>query len=527
MPTFHLQPLDLAIIVAYFAIVLVIGYAVSRRLKSGDDLFLAGRSLGFAAIGFSLFASNVSSTTLIGLSGQAYSTGISVANYEWMAGLLFLFMAFTTIPVFLKSQITTVPEYLERRFSPVTRKYFSALTIFLSIFVDTAASIYAGVLVLQTFVPELPFVPTCFALAILAGAYTTAGGLKAVVYTDILQAVVLLIGSTAIAYSVFAEFNFSWDQAVASLPEGRLSLIRPMDDPTLPWLGTLIGVPILGFYYWSTNQYIVQRVLGARNVEEARWGAALAGLLKITPLFIMVLPGVFAATLLPGLPDGDMVFPNLIKTYLPVGFTGLALAGLIAAIMSTVDSTLNSASTLVLHDFMDVRGQGWDDARILRVGRLVTGLLIIIAAIWPLAIREFPGLFNYIQQVFSYAVPPVVAIFLLGMFWRRTGASAALATLIFGHVLGAGIFAWRAYHASQGIPDGLPHFTIVAGIVTFICMGFCAVLSLAVPAKAPAEDTMWIASDAAPHKTLGWFQDYRIYSGVVAILTIAMVIIFW
>ncbi len=520
-----LHPIDYAVLAVYFLIVIAIGVVVSRRIKTGDDLFLAGRRLGFAAIGFSLFASNISSTTLIGVTGQAYSTGISVANYEWMAGLLFLFMAFTTIPIFLRLRITTVPEYLERRFGPLSRKYFSALTIFLSVIVDTAGSVYAGVLVLQTFVPDLPFVTTCIVLATFAGLYTITGGLAAVVYTDILQAVVLLVGSTAIAISVFAEFDFSFALASANLPDGQLSLIRPLDDPALPWLGTLIGVPILGFYYWSTNQYIMQRVLGARDTDQARWGASLAGLLKITPLFIMALPGAFAAGLIPDLENGDMVFPVLTTNFLPIGLTGLVLAGLIAAIMSTIDSTLNSASTLILHDFVDVEGNKWDEQRIVRTGRLVTGILIVVAALWPLVIRDFPGLFSYIQQVFSYAVPPVVAIFLLGMFWRQATGKAAFLTLLFGHGLGLGIFAFRSM---AGEADPLPHFTIVAGLSTLICVLFCVLTSL-MTGKTLEDRTasMWSPSDVAPNRPHPWFTDYRTHAFVVAILTLMTVIAFW
>lgn len=277
----NLTILDALVIALYFLIVIVIGWWVSRNMKSGEDLFLAGRSLGFATIGFSLFASNISSTTLIGVSGQAYASGISVASYELMAGILLAIMAFTTIPVFLRIRITTIPEFFGRRFGPVAQKYFSGVTLFLTVFVDMAASVYAGVVVLQAFFPAIPFVPMCIALAAFAGLYTAAGGLRAVVYTDVLQAIVLLIGAAGITYAVFSQFGFDWDTARATLPEGHLSIVRPADDAALPWPGLILGVPILGWFYWSSNQYVMQRLLGAKDMEQARRGASFAGLLKI------------------------------------------------------------------------------------------------------------------------------------------------------------------------------------------------------------------------------------------------------
>ena len=242
-----LHVVDLVIIGAYLVAVAAIGVWVARQTSSGDDLFLAGRSLGFFAIGLSLFASNISSTTLIGVTGAAYRSGISVAHYELMAAIILIVMAVFTIPVFLRCRLTTIPEYLEQRFGPAVCKYVSALTIFLSVFVDTAGSVYAGVIVVQTFAPSVPFVPACIALAAFAGLYTAAGGLRAVVYTDVLQAIVLLIGAFVISWQVFAQFDFSWSNAVSSIDADKLSLVRPLDDPDLPWLGVLVGLPVLGF----------------------------------------------------------------------------------------------------------------------------------------------------------------------------------------------------------------------------------------------------------------------------------------
>ncbi|WP_238120641.1 MULTISPECIES: sodium:solute symporter family transporter [unclassified Xanthobacter] len=519
-----LQSLDIIVVVAYLAVVAVIGIAVSRKSTSSEELFLAGRSLGGLAIGLSLFASNISSTTLIGVAGAAYGQGIAVAHYELWAALILVFMALFTIPVLLRTRITTIPEYLGRRFGRGVQRYVSALTIFLSIFVDAAGSVYAGILVLQVLVPDVPFVPACIGLALFAGAYTMAGGLRGVVYTDVIQALVLIAGSLALSYAVFARFDFSWAAVVAAVPADHLSLIRPASDDAMPWTGVLIGLPVLGFYYWGANQYIMQRVLGARSLESARRGAMLAAALKILPLFMMALPAAMALALLPPLDNGDQVFPMMVSHFLPVGMVGLVLSGLLAAIMSTIDSTLNSAATLVMYDFAGADRRQWSPAHAVTLGRLVTVGFIVIAALWPLVIREFPGLFNYIQQVFSYAVPPVVAVFLMGLFWRRATRAGAWAALLFGHGLGLALLGLRLGLARAGVADPLPHFTVVAGLSTLACVGVGAAVSRACPAPPAAghAGTLWVRGDAGGR--LRGLGDDRVMA--VAIL-VAVGVIVW
>lgn len=514
-----LQTVDYAVVLLYLVAVLVIGVLVARTTRTDDDLFLAGRSLGWGVIGLSLFASNISSTTLIGLSGAAYANGIAVANYEWMAGLVLALMAFTVIPVYLRGRISTVPEYLEQRFGPAGRKYFSAITIFLSIVVDTAGGLYAGALVLDAFFPRLVLWQTCAVLALFAGLYTAAGGLRAVVYTDALQAVVLLVGSTFIAWYVFADYDFSFAAVREAVPPERLSLIRPLDDPNLPWLGTLTGVPILGFWYWSTNQYITQRVLGARNEDHARWGAAFGGLLKVLPLFIMVIPGALAVRTFPNLENPDQVYPMMIGELLPPGLTGLVLAGLLAAIMSSVDSTLNSASTLVVKDFGVGASRAEERGGMLRVGRVTTLVFMVLAAVWAPMIARFGGLFDYLQQAFAILVPPVVAVFVGGLFTRRGDGRSAMTTLVVGHLMGVGFFV-----ASQ--LDAWPlHFTITAGIVTALSFGLFLATSRT---RDDLGDTVvWVPAMARPPADTPWYRDYRVYALTCAIVTIISVALFW
>lgn len=514
---------DLYIIGGYFAVVLAIGVWVGLRTKTDEDLFLGGRSLTWGIIGLSLFASNISSTTLIGLTGSAYGTGIAVSNYEWLAGLPLIVMAAVFIPIYLRARITTVPEYLELRYDVRSRKIFSLITIVISIMVDTAGGLYAGAVVLKVFFPDLILWQTTLVLALIAGFYTAFGGLKAVVYTDALQAGILIFGCSLLTWILFERVDFSWETVRSALPAGHLSVIKPLDDPTLPWLGTLVGVPLLGFWYWVTNQYVTQRVLAAKDVSHARWGAMLGGFLKIVPLFVMVLPGAMAVSVLPGIDNPDMVFPTLVSQVLPVGLTGLVLAGLISAIMSSVDSTLNSASTLVVIDFVKPLGRDLTPRKIAAYGRIATVFFMTVAAIWAPMISRFGGLWDYLQQMFSIIVPPIAAVFLLGVFSRRGNGTAAFATLLTGFALGIGLFVL----AQLGV--WTVHFSINVGIMFAVSVAvyFSASRMTAPPDPRQIETLVYVPGILEPGRPLPWFKDYRVHSAVLIVAMLGVLIGFW
>ena len=392
-----ISTVDITVIAVYFIVVLLIGLYVAKSTKTGEDLFLGGRTFSWGLIGLSLFASNISTSTIIGLSGAAYSSGIVQSVYEWMTGIPLIVAALIFIPLYLKSKITTIPEFLELRYDRRSRKFFSIVTIFTSIVVDTAGGLYAGAIVLKSFFPDLVIWQTTLVLALVAGIYTAFGGLKAVVYTDAIQAIILIVGCAILSYMMFGQLDFSWRKVVSNAPDDFLSIVRPVDDESLPWPGLIMAVPILGFWYWTTNQYIVQRVLGAKNVNNARWGVILASFLKIIPLFIMVIPGTMAIGLFPGLENSDQVFPTAVVNILPVGLVGLVLAGLISAIMSSVDSTLNSASTLFVVDFVKTKKPDITDKEMVKYGRMTTLTLMVVAALWAPMIQNF-GVFGPIYN---------------------------------------------------------------------------------------------------------------------------------
>jgi SSS family solute:Na+ symporter len=530
--------LDALIPLGYLLAIALVAWQTSRRVKTPEDLFLAGRGLGFGVIGLSLFASNVSSTTLIGLSGAAYSSGISVANYEWMAAVVMVFAAVFLIPVYLRNNCRTVPEFLGLRYSQAVRRYVSLWMIGLSVLVDTAGSLFAGALVLQVLVPGVPFWPLVIGLGLFAGLYTVVGGLRAVMVTDALQAVILIAGSTVIAFMVFKQFDFSWAAATVRLPEGHLSLVRPADDPSMPWTGLLVGVPILGLYYWSMNHYISQRFFAARSEDHARWGAILAAALKLLPLFIMVLPGALALSLYPSLSSGDQVFPTLVKELLPVGLRGLVLAALLAAIMSTIDSTINAASALVHYDFLhpnhSPRKELQSDenpskgAASLPKARLLTVLFMVLAIVWAPVIQGFPGLFAYLQQMFAVAVPPFVVVYCLGLGWRGATTASAWWCLLVGHGLGVG-FVVATQYGLWGL-----HFLETAGLTTLLCLAVQWLVSLnaAWPEEPKPERTqdrvlLWSRSMFSMSRSYGLWKDYRSQLTVLLVITALMVLTFF
>ncbi len=524
MFTSNISMIDTCIVIAYFVIVLAIGIYISRKTETSEDLFLGGRSFGWGLIGLSLFASNISSSTIIGLTGAAYTTGIVNSVYEWMSGLPLIIAALIFVPIYLKNRITTIPEYLEKRFDRRSQLFFSAITVFSTIMIETAGALYAGSLVLQFFFPGLPLWQTAVVLAFIAGIYTAFGGLKAVVYTDAIQAVILIIGCSVMTYLVFAQLDFSWAKVMASVPEDHFSVVRPLDDPGIPWPGLILGVPFLGFWYWSTNQYIVQRILGARSLNHARWGVILAGFLKVIPLFIMVIPGAMAISLFPGLENGDAVFPKLVTEVLPVGMVGIVLAGLVSAIMSSVDSALNSSSTLIVIDFIKPNKPEITEKELATYGRITTIVLMIVAALWAPQIQNFSGLWDYLQQMFSIIVPPIAVIFLIGVFYKRGNSDGAFWTLVGGTALGVLAFILGEldmWHLHYTINVG-----VMFGISTLI---FILVSNMTEPPRKEQLEQLTFNRDYIGEGTEGmpWYKNYLYQMVALAVLIFSILIWLW
>ena len=517
-----LSALDWAVIAAYVGGLVVLGLLMSRRHFAPVDFFLASRATQWPVIGLALLASNMSSTALVGLAGGAYAMGISVYDYEWTATVILVFFCLFLLPFVIRSGIYTMPEFLERRYDARVRLLFAMLTLFLNVFVDSAGVLYSGSMVCQLLFPGQPLWLIVLVLAGTAGVYAVTGGLRAVILTEAVQGIVLMAGALMISLGAFARAG-GWQAVMHGVPAAALSLIRPASDPGVPWPGLVLGIPLLGFYYWCTNQTIVQRLLSAKNVDHARWGALFAGVLKLPVLFLIVLPGVCALLLFPRLPRADMVYPTLILELLPAGLVGLVVAGFVAATMVSIASMLNSASTLVTMDVVRQFNPSLSSASTVRVGRIATALLLLVAVLWAPQLSRFPSLWQYLQAMLAYVVPPVVAVFLAGMFWRGASAAGAVAALIAGSACGLGLFLVNVVFGWTHL-----HFLYAAPLLTAIDLLILVLVSLRLPgvATARSDETMWRiefrrAERQRLARTHAW-QDYRYQAAALLMLTLGV-----
>ena len=631
-----LSGLDITVMLVYA--LGIIGYGLySAKAKSSEEYFLAGRDMTWPIVGISLFAANISSSTLVGLAGDAFMTRTHVFNYEWLASVVLVFFAIFFLPFYLRSRVYTMPEFLERRYNTASRYYFSFITIIGNVLIDTAAGLFVGTVVLKLLFPDLSTFAIVSILAICSAAYTIPGGLNSVIQTEVVQAILLVVGSCMIAYFAFGQVadaesaiagtQLGWWEALTHgldrlggegllpQPEGEyqptnaeevLSLVRPTGDTWgefflgtggdgfMPWTGLLLGAPILGFYFWANNQFMVQRVLGAKDLNHGRWGALFAGLIKLPVLLIMVLPGTAAIMMFNGadissanyqLPGGDIctdlaecpnaTYPLLLFTLLPKGILGLVLAGLLAAMMSSVSATFNSASTLITMDFVKKLYPNLSSQQLVRVGQVATLVLVVLACLWAPQIERFGSLFAYLQIVLSFIAPPVAAAFVAGLFSRRVNGTGAFTSLLVGFAITIIFLVMVATGAENWFTQ--MHFLhrtfylfVLCMLVNFIVSAFTEGKGTTITASASegedldpttavydtgdvdsplvattaaatgnrflsfedkVRDYTWnkslIDEETAELEGLPWYQNYRYQSVILLVLTAILIAFFW
>ena len=462
--------LDLIVIGAYFALVMVIGFRFSDRSRTASGYFLAGRQVGWVAIGASLFATNISSEHLIGLAGSGASTGLAVGHFEWLAVFMVLALGWVFVPFYLRSGVATMPEFLERRYGPAARMYLTTVSVIAYIFTKISVSLYAGSLVLRE-VAGWDFYTSATVMVLATGAYTIVGGLAAVIYTELLQAVVLIGGALVLTLIGLNEAG-GFTGLRAHLPADFFHMMKPASDPDFPWTGIFFGAPILGIWYWCTDQVIVQRVLSARNEAQARGGAIFSGFLKILPVFILVLPGMIARVLYPDI-QGDQAYPALVVRLLPTGLTGLMIAALMAALMSSLAATFNSASTLITLDVYKRMRPDAGDRALVTVGRLSTVLMVLLGILWvPFIPFMSSQLYIYMQSVQAYISPPIAAVFLLGVLWPRANRQGAIASLLTGAAIGGTRFLLEVGRQAPFVRDS----PLLRGIVEIHFLHFAILI---------------------------------------------------
>jgi len=475
-----LYPIDWLIIFAYFAFILGIAWVVMKRQKkTADDYFLAGRHLGWFIIGASIFASNIGSEHIVGLAGTGATDGVAMAHYELHAWCL-LVLAWVMVPFYMRSKVFTTPEFLEKRFSPTARTVLSGISLIAYILTKIAVGIFAGGIVFSVLLPEIRFLGLdsfyigSLLVILITGLYTVLGGMRAVAYTEAIQTIILIIGSALV--TIFGlKFLGGWGEmkAIAGsemfnlwkpiVPAGVQATWAPVKESTrmawyfndnYPWVGMLFCAPIVGLWYWTTDQYIVQRVLTAPNEKVARRGSIAAAFFKLLPVFIFIIPGIicYAIAVSGKIPafqqhlidaNGNIIrdraqeaFPLMVANILPVGVRGIVVAGLLAALMSSLAGVFNASSTLFTMDFYSRIRRGVSQERLVWVGRIATTIMVLIGILWLPVIKGSKGLYDYLQGVQAYLAPPIFVVFFMGIFSKRLNAKGCLAALGVGFFLG-------------------------------------------------------------------------------------------
>ncbi|MBU1186606.1 MAG: sodium:solute symporter [Acidobacteria bacterium] len=434
-----LHTLDWLIIGLYFAVLFGIAFWVLRQKQdTTTDYFLAGRHVGWFVIGASIFASNIGSEHIVGLAGTAAKSGVAMAHYELHAWCVLL-LGWVFIPFYMRSRVFTMPEFLEKRYSPAARWFLSIISLVAYVFTKVSVTVYAGAIVFQTLM-GIDFWTGALITVVLTGIYTILGGLRAVVYTEALQAIVLILGSLTVTVIGLIKIG-GWNKLIALAGSEHLNLFRPLSDPDFPWLGIVLAAPIVGIWYWCTDQYIVQRALAARSESHARRGTIFASYLKLLPFWIFIIPGIIAFALTKtgqlDLASPDQAFPAMVKALLPIGIRGLVIGGLLAALMSSLAAVFNSCSTLFTMDIYKKIRPDASEKRLVFVGRVATAAVVVCGIAWIPLMKFISGeLYHYLQSVQSYLAPPITAVFLLGLFWKKINAKGAVSALIGGFIIG-------------------------------------------------------------------------------------------
>jgi SSS family solute:Na+ symporter len=533
-----LAGLDLTIIVLYLAGILLIGIGVTRGTKvSGSVYFLAGRSLSWITVGAALFASNISTIHLVGLTASGYNEGLVWGNFEWMAVPTLILLSLVFAPFYFRSRISTLPEFLERRYSPASRSFLAFMAIMAALFIHIGMSLYAGAAVFKQFF-GIDVVTSIVIISCITAIYTVLGGLKAVVVTETIQTCILLIGACTITILAIIALPshgiHTLAQFRAALKPGQLSMIQTHDTTGLNWWEVLLGYPILGIWYWCTDQTIVQRVLGARSEQDAQLGPLLAGFLKLLPVFFLVLPGVIAYALFKPLigTSSNQTLPVLINQLVPVGLKGFFSAAVLAALMSAVSAALISCGTLVAVDIVKRMRPSLTDEQQVRVGRISSVIVMLLAMLWSTQGGKYSSIFEAINAIGSNLAPPITTVFLFGVFWRRGTKEASLVTLIFGFLLGALMFVLdlpvfgseKILTHSWGIP-----FLMQAWWSFCICSALYVAVSLLTPAPEPKQvrGLTWDNPIAVIwHSKATQGVDPRLLAAVLALLLVVLYYIF-
>jgi len=544
----NINTIDLTIIVVYLFGILLVGIlSVRLRKMTSEGYFLAGRGLGFVMVGAALFASNISTIHLVGLAASGYNEGLVWGNFEWLAAITLILLGLVFAPFYFKSKISTLPEFLEKRYGSTARTILAFIAIISALFVHIGMSLYAGALVFHAFFGINVFT-SILVISIITAIYTVLGGLKAVVVTESVQTVILIIGAiilTGFAIAALPEHGVtSLAELKAALKPGQLNMLHTKEslgllgeggfESGLTWYACLLGYPILGLWYWCSDQTIVQRVLGAKTMQAAQMGPIFAGFLKILPVFILVLPGVIAYVLFRDIigADANQTLPVMIDRLLPTGLKGVMAATLLAALMSTIAAALNSSATLVAVDIVKRVRPSTTDSQQIKYGRIAAVVVMILAMLWSTQGDKFSSIFEAINKIAAAIAPPVATVFLFGVFSKRGTNRAAIVTLLSGLVLGITAFCldFEPISGHMYLTRGLQiPFMMQAWWLFVICTVIYFIVSYSTP-RPPAdviEKYTWESPLAVlTRDKFNGIRDVRLWAGILVLTMVVLYFIF-
>jgi len=540
----NISLIDSVIIIVYLIGILVIGVmSVKIKKMSSDSYFLAGRGLNWVLVGAALFASNISTIHLVGLAASGYNEGFVWGNFEWLASITLIMLGLIFAPFYFKSKISTLPEFLEKRYDSRSRTVLAFIAIIGALFVHIGMSLYAGAVVFETFF-GINILTSILVISIVTTIYTVLGGLKAVVVTETVQSVILILGAiTLTGFGLYALSDFginSLTELKANVKPGQLDILQSKEslkalggDTGLTWYACLLGYPVLGLWYWCSDQTIVQRVLGAKTKKDAQLGPIFAGFLKVLPVFILVFPGVIAYILFKDIigTNANQALPVLINQLLPVGLKGLMAATLLAALMSTIAAALNSSATLVAVDIVKRIQPKISDKQQIRIGRYAAVAVMLFAMAWSTQGDKFSSIFEAINKIAAAIAPPVAVVFLFGVFSKRGTKQAAFITLLVGLILGitAFCFDFEPISGYMYLTKGwqMP-FMMQAWWLFVLCSVVFFIVSYTTekPPTKVIDYYTWDHPFSVIKGKITSSSDVRIYAGILLITLIVLYIVF-
>ncbi len=530
MGDIRIEKVDLYVLIGYFVIVVGLGIWVGLKRKAHADsrgYFLAGGTLTWPVIGMALFSTNISTIHMVGFAEEGYVNGLVYGNFEWMAAFLLIVLAIFFAPFYLRSKVATLPDFLEKRYSPMCRNWLAGLSIVSAVFIHIGFTLYAGAKVINVLF-GIEIMTSIVVAALLTGAYTIVGGLLAVVVTGALQTVILLAGSIMISWIAMNQIG-GWEGMAQYIEPAKFTVVRSAHDSSgLSFLAVLLGYPVLGIWYWCADQTIVQRVLGAKDQNHARVGPLFAGFLKILPVFIFFLPGLVYLAMVnkgvfPELQNSNDCFSFAIQNFLPAGLTGLIAAALLAALMSTISGAMNSIATLFSFDLYKQWKPDTSDRKLIVIGQIATLICMIVAIFWSRMIANFASIFQGLNAMISYLAPPVTAVFLCGVFWKRASSKAAFATLSLGGLLGLIVFLLDWFNVDWWQVN----FMLTAFLLCMVCFAIMIVISMIWPHQHTAASIKLVWQNPMEAlKDKGW-RGIGNYKFLSLLLLVGMICFYW